>query len=211
MGLTQQSPINLSNPIEVDFGKDKLSIKWKKSAIGTIEKDEHGVHVEFGSDERQYIELDQKRFHLVQFHFHHPSEHWVAGVQQTMELHVVHQNIDDGSRAVVGIFIEPSEKAKSLPSLVPQLRGYFESKETQPDPSISTNPLDWCPDDVKLYYRYEGSLTTPDYDENVSWVVLRDSLKISKDELMKLIPYLQHPARLPQARNRRFLLANFKP
>lgn len=210
MSVPQQSPIDLTNPIHADFGKGKLSIKWKKSAIGKIKKDDHGVHVEFGGDERQYIELDEKRFQLVQFHFHHPSEHWVGGVQQTMELHVVHQNIEDGTRAVMGIFIEPSGKAKSAPSLVAQMQGFFESKDDQPDPSISTNPLDWLPDDVKHYYRYEGSLTTPEYDENVSWAVLREPLKIPKDELMKLIPYLQHPARLPQALNRRFLLANFK-
>jgi carbonic anhydrase len=210
MGESQQSPINLSNPVFVDFGRDKLSIKWKRSAIGKIKKDEHGVHVELGGDQRQYIELDRKRFHLVQFHFHHPSEHWVDGIQQTMELHVVHQNIDDGSRAVLGIFIEPDEKASSVPTLVKQMRGFFESKEAEPDPSISTNPLDWRPKDTKHYYRYEGSLTTPEYDENVSWVVLRDLLKLPKDELMALIPYLQHPARLPQALNRRFVLANFK-
>jgi carbonic anhydrase len=210
MGSSQQSPIDLTNPIYADFGKGELSIKWKKSALGKIKPDEHGVRVEFGGDERQYIELDKKRFHLVQFHFHHPSEHWVTGVQQTMELHVVHQNIDDGTRAVLGIFIEPSGKSKTAPSLISQLQEFFESKGGPRDPSISTNPLDWLPDDVEHYYRYEGSLTTPDYDENVSWAVLRDPLKVPKDELMRLIPYLQHSARLPQALNRRFLLANFK-
>lgn len=210
MSQRQQSPINLTNSIFVDFGKDKLAIKWKRSATGMIKKDEHGVHVEFGSDQRHYIELDKKRFHLVQFHFHHPSEHWVDGIQQTMELHVVHQNIDDGGRAVLGIFIEPDEKSSSAPSLVSQLRNFFESKDAEPDPMISTNPLDWRPKNTKHYYRYEGSLTTPQYDENVSWVVLKDSLKLPKDELMRLIPYLKHPARLPQPLNRRFLLANFK-
>lgn len=127
-----------------------------------------------------------------------------------MELHVVHQNINDGCRAVVGIFIEPDDKATAIPGLVTQLREYFESTDAEPHPAISTNPLDWLPNDTKHYYRYEGSLTTPDYDENVSWVVLREPLKVPKNELMKLIPFLKHPARLPQPLNRRFLLANFK-
>lgn len=128
-----------------------------------------------------------------------------------MELHVVHQNIEDGSRAVLGIFIEPVTKATSVPSLVDQMQEFFSSKHEQPEPTISTNPLDWLPDDVKHYYRYEGSLTTPNYDENVSWAVLREPLMLTKDKLLELIPYLQHPARLPQPINRRFLLANFKP
>jgi len=129
-----------------------------------------------------------------------------------MELHIVHQNVEDQSRAVVGVFIEATSKSKFTPSLIPKIRTFLEAKEsdTEPDPEVSTNPLDWLPEDTKKYYRYEGSLTTPDYDENVSWVVLRDSLMISKKELMKLIPYLQHPARMPQPLNRRFVLANFK-
>lgn len=211
MSLSQQSPIDLSNPVVANFGKNKLSIKWKKSAKGTIVSDEHGVHVEFEPDERQYIKLDQKRFQLLQFHFHHPSEHWVDGVQQTMELHVVHENTDDNTRAVIGVFIEPTSKSKLVPSLVPQLRSFLEDKDGEPDPNVSTNPLDWLPEDTKKYYRYEGSLTTPNYDENVSWVVLREPLKLSKKELMKLIPFLQHPARETQPLNRRFVLSNFKP
>ncbi len=90
-------------------------------------------------------------------------------------------------------------------------RSFLEDKDGEPDPNVSTNPLDWLPEDTKKYYRYEGSLTTPEYDENVSWVVLREPLKLSKKELMKLIPFLQHPARETQPLNRRFVLSNFKP
>ncbi len=33
----------------------------------------------------------------------------------TIELHVVHQNIDDGSRVVVGIFLEGTDKPAQRP------------------------------------------------------------------------------------------------
>lgn len=155
--------------------------------------------------------LGGKKFHLVQFHFHHPSEHWIDGRQQTMELHVVHQNTTDGSRAEIGIFIDTSSKAKKTPSLVPQIKAFIGSQDQCPDNTISENPLDWLPKDTSLYYRYEGSLTTPKYDENVSWVILKEPLLLPKKELIDLIEIFRHPARLPQALNRRFLLANFKP
>lgn len=210
MGNAQQSPINLNGHYLTDFGKDKLSIKWKKSATGTIEDDGHGIHVKFVADHRQYIELDRKRFHLVEFHFHHPSEHWVGGSQQTMELHVVHQNVDDGTRAVLGIFIEPNGEAESTPGLVAQMQGFYASQGDGSNSIIPTNPLEWLPGNRDEYYRYEGSLTTPKYDENVSWVILREPKTIPKAELSKLMPYLKKPARFPQPLNRRFILANFK-
>jgi carbonic anhydrase len=128
-----------------------------------------------------------------------------------MELHVVHQNVNDGNRAVIGIFIEVSSEAMAVPSLVPQIKAYFGSKDEQPEADISTNPLEWLPSDTSHYYRYEGSLTTPDFDENVSWVVLKEPLFLPKVDLIELIEIFRHPARLPQALNRRFLLANFKP
>lgn len=204
----QQSPINLTNPIHCDFGKDGLDLKLKKSAIGEFEPD-HGSF-NFGGDERQFIVLNRKKFHLVQFHFHHPSEHWVDGKQQTMELHIVHQNTDDGTRAVLGVFIEPSPSAKTTPSLVSHIQAYFANKGPSSKPPVPTNPLEWLPSDVSQYYRYEGSLTTKDFDENVSWVVFRHPLLLPLKDLNDLIKSYRHPARLPQALNRRYLLANWK-
>ncbi len=211
MSMSQQSPINLANQIWTDFGQDALKIQWKKSAHGTIKKDEHGVQVIFGADQRQLITLDRKLFHLVGFHFHHPSEHWVSGKQQILELHVVHQNIDDGTRAVLGIFIDVGSAGKGavVPGLVPHFKAFASAEGDHLAYLVSTNPLDWLPADTAHYYRYEGSLTTPDYDENVSWVVFKEPLRLPKDEVNDLIRIFQHPARLPQALNRRFILANF--
>ncbi|MFO0847598.1 MAG: carbonic anhydrase family protein [Gemmataceae bacterium] len=208
--MPQQSPINLTDPVHADFGRDKLQIHWKKSASGLVKKDEHGVTVTFAADERQYVVLDQKRFHLVQFHFHHPSEHWVDGRQQTMELHVVHQNADDGSRAVVGVFIEATDKGAVVPALVPQLKAILGGSGDDTDPTVAHNPLEFLPENTDEYYRYEGSLTTPEFDENVSWAVLRQPKLLPKAELVDLIKLFKHPARLPQGLNRRFLLANFR-
>lgn len=211
MSMPQQSPINLVDPYVTDFGDRGLNIQWQNSAHGTIKKDEHGVQVEFGGHQRQYITLEQKRFHLVGFHFHHPSEHWVNGKQQTMELHVVHQNVNDGARAVLAIFIDaaPVGKAAALPGLVPHIKAFVGGDGDQLAHVESTNPWDWLPADVKHYYRYEGSLTTPDYDENVSWVVFKEPLLLPKNEVVELIKIFKHPARLPQGLYRRYLLANF--
>lgn len=211
MPLQQQSPINLQNPVVADFGKSGLEIHWKKTAVGQVKKDEHGVHVEFAADDRQFVVLNRRKFHLVQFHFHHPSEHWVNGKQQTMELHVVHQNIDDGTRVVLGIFIEATDEQAAVPDMVAQIKAFAaEPTRMQGEPE-PTNPQHFLPKDTEHYYRYEGSLTTPDFDENVSWVVLREPLLLPKKEVIELVKIFKHPARLPQPLFRRFLLANFLP
>ena len=211
MNFTQQSPVDLRHPTLADFGADGLKIKWKKSAAGHIKKDDHGVQVEFDADERQFIVLNRKKFHLVQFHFHHPSEHWVDGQQQTIELHVVHQNVDDGTRAVIGIFIDATKKKSKIPNLFAQIKKFVADPEKSSKGRASTNPLTFLPKDRKHHYRYEGSLTTPEYDENVSWAIFQEPLWLPKHEVVELIKVFRHPARLPQPLNRRFVLATFKP
>lgn len=212
MAGEQQSPINLpKTPIVTNFGKNGLQSKWQPHALGRITRDEHGVQVVFGPDSRQFIFLNQKKHHLIQFHFHHPSEHWVDGSQQTIELHIVHQNVDDRKRVVLGVFIEPTNKSVKVPSLFGQIKEFFSDSNKVPDGLVHVDPGEFLPIDSKHYYQYEGSLTTPEFDENVSWVVFKEPLLLPLNEVKELIGVFRHPARMPQPLLRRFVLANFQP
>lgn len=210
MADQQQSPINIQKAIYADFGADGLSIHWQREIHGHIHKDDHGVKVEFASDMRLYIELGGKRFHLRQFHFHHPSEHWVDGEQRTLELHLVHQNIDDGSLAVIGVFIEPGNAKSPFPSLMAQIDTVLgEGTQEEAKPNASTNPWDFLPETWEQHYRYQGSLTTDPFTESVSWVVVKDPLNLPTAKLSKLIKIFKSEARFPQPLNRRFILKTF--
>jgi carbonic anhydrase len=208
MANQQQSPINIQSPIVTTYPKP-LKIRWSKKLNGTLTG--HGkVEVAFSGDKKERISFDGRDFQIVQFHFHHKSEHWIEDKQAPMELHIVHQNCDpdDGKLAVLGIMIEADNSAKSVPSLIEAMERMGQD-ETTDTCEIETNPNEWLPEDTKHYYRYEGSLTTKPYSEIVSWVVFKDSLKLPRKELNKLIRCAGEPARLPQPLNRRFVLANF--
>lgn len=194
--MDQQSPIDIRDAIYVDFGENRLKIEWNGDIHGQIHKGDHGLQVVFTSDCRQYIELSGKRYHLKQFHFHHPSEHWVDGCQHTMELHVVHQNSYDGSLAVIGIFIEPGKTKDPIPSLVTQMASALNAgTNSGADTNVSLDPRDFLPANWKEHYRYEGSLTTVPYSEIVSWVVIKDPLEIDKSKLTKLLNLFKSEAR----------------
>ena len=42
------------------------------------------------------VRWGDRRLKLVQFHYHAPSEHSVAGLRYAMEAHLVHQDMDNG-------------------------------------------------------------------------------------------------------------------
>lgn len=214
MSGEQQSPINLpKNPFVTDFGAFGLRLKWQKTALGRISKDDHGVRVTFSGDQRQFILLGRGReqYHLVEFHFHHPSEHWIDGKQQLLELHIVHQNPDSGNRVVLGVFIEATHQQVEVPDLFGQIKQFVSDPTTVPEGNVYVNPYQFVPTDVEHCYRYEGSLTTKPFDENVSWVVFKDPLLLPTKLVKELIVVFRHPARLPQPLCRRLVLANFLP
>ncbi|WP_158264957.1 carbonic anhydrase family protein [Blastopirellula marina] len=211
MADEQQSPINIENAIYAELGDAGLSIEWTGELHGHIEQGDHGLKVVFPSDFRQYVKLGGKVFHLRQFHFHHPSEHWVDGQQHSMELHIVHQNASDGSLAVIGVFLEPGKgaAADSVGHLLTALSAADANGDAKPE--VPTDPHEYLPKTWKEHYRYEGSLTTDPYSENVSWVVVRDPLELPKKEFAKLLSLFKAEARFPLPRNRRFILKTFDP
>jgi carbonic anhydrase len=212
MSNAQQSPINLFDPIYAELGDRSLKIEWPNDIKGHLVESDHGLKINFSPDQRLFITLDRKRFHLVSFHFHHPSEHWINGQQHSVELHVVHQNLNDGSLAVVGIFIEVGDGEANDRAMMSGLKQALSaSAEHRSKVAIPTTPSAFIPPTPEEYFRYEGSLTTPEYSETVSWVIMRNPLLMDKDSLSELIADAGGEARFPQPLNRRFTLATFRP
>ncbi|QDT03099.1 Carbonic anhydrase precursor [Rubripirellula lacrimiformis] len=209
MSNQQQSPIHIQSPVVTKYAK-QLKIRWSKHLDGTLTPHHGKVQVAFSGDKNERISFDGRDFQILQFHFHHKSEHWIEGKQFPMELHIVHQNCDpnDGKLAVLGIMIESDNSAKTAPSLI-ELMEAMSKDDTCECMEFKTNPHEWLPTNIEHYYRYEGSLTTPEYDEIVSWVVFKEPLKLPRKEINKLIRCAAEPARLPQPLNRRFVLSNF--
>lgn len=121
-----------------------------------------------------------ERFELLQGHFHSPSEHSVDGEHFGMEIHLVHTG-EDGGLVVVGIMIEEGEENPMLNriwSFMPEREG-----ETKESP-LSVFEAGVLPPTTD-YFTYGGSLTTPPCTEGVKWIVLRESLTASAEQIAR--------------------------
>jgi len=202
---TQQSPINLRPTVAADAPANYLKILWPRSIDGFRHDGEHGVEVLFKVDPNAYLDLAGKRFHLKQFHFHHPSEHLREADMFAGELHIVHQNLEDLSFAVIGIFLAV-DGGEGIKKEMAELCGPFHLAKKDPNTSIPIHPAFWLSGNPGRIFRYEGSLTTEPYTESVSWIVAHDP-KIISTELFRAI-FADHPqkARPIQPINRRYIL-----
>jgi carbonic anhydrase len=95
-----QSPINIVNPKPtklpaIDFNYQPTSLN-----IGNT-----GNTIEVVYPKGSWIEVNETKYHLLQFHFHAPSEHTVVGNLSDMEMHFVHKSEND-ALAVIAVLIE---------------------------------------------------------------------------------------------------------
>jgi carbonic anhydrase len=189
----RQSPINLVTG-QASSPYKPFALDYKK---GSFEFVNNGHSIQAAAEPGNTLDYNSSLFTLKQFHFHAPSEHTVDGKSFPLELHFVHAS-DSGALTVVGVFITEGEKndalaeafqnlpendkaaakkyAVDIPALLPKNQGAFE---------------------------YIGSLTTPPCSEDVNWVVLRQPITLSKEQIdafKKLYPDNNRPIQKPNER-----------
>jgi carbonic anhydrase len=204
MAWEQQSPINLEATVSADGPRDYLRLAWSSALDGFSVVGDHGREIIFPLSDDKYLELQGKPFRLRSFHFHHPCEHLLNGKQFLGELHIVHQNVEDCSLAVIGIFLGIDPDARDNKELVALAECFQRAKESPC--VIPLRPSWWLPDKRERVFRYEGSLTTPPFTESVSWIVLPEPKLVSKELFHAIFGSHPQKARGIQPLNRRYVL-----
>lgn len=172
----------------------------------------------------------------VQMHFHwggaaleiSGSEHTIDGLRYAAEIHVVHYNskyesydiakdAPDGL-AVLAALIEVKDYAEN--SYYSNFISHLEDVRYLGQSTVlsSLDLQDMLPANLRFYYTYGGSLTTPPCTENVRWFLLADFVQLSRAQIRKLEnSLLGHQAetihnvyRTAQPLNGRVVEANFE-
>ena len=196
---TAQSPININSPIEANLSR--LEFNYQSSPLRIIN---NGHTIQVNYQPGSILKLDEESYELVQFHFHHPSEHKVNDRNFPMELHLVHKN-KKGFFAVVGVFLQKGKENKALEAIwevLPEKQG-----KEQIIPNVEVKASELVPTDQE-FYRYYGSLTTPPCSEKVNWIVYQKPIEISNTQVEKFSKLFPINARPVQNLNRRFLLSS---
>lgn len=137
-------------------------------------------------------------FVLEQFHCHwgcsdgRGSEHTVDGKSYAGELHLVHWNKSKYSSfaeaaskpdglAVLGVFLDVG---KSHPELdkVAQLLPFITHKGDRVTLQEALDPSKLLPEN-KAYWTYLGSLTTPPFNESVIWILFKNPVELSPEQV----------------------------
>jgi carbonic anhydrase len=189
----QQSPINIVNPVTTQL--PEIEFHYQAAPLKLIDNG-HTVQVNYPPG--SYISVGGKRYELLQFHFHHPSEEQLGGKPFDLVIHLVHKDAT-GNLAVVAVLFTPGASNPAIRKIVvslPSVKGHEATANTAVDAS-SLLPS------MNNYYTFAGSLTTPPCTEGVTWYVLQTPSTLSTEELNPLAKLYPHNARPIQPLNSR--------
>lgn len=205
---TQQSPIKL-HTLKSYYAPELKPIEFQYTKVSGVLEGEEFVLDRVGPGCR--VVFDGMECPLRKLHYHAPGEHRIDGMTADLELHLVHEipgypDEYPSAYLVVAVMLTPAvTKAASQQALGPWLRGHFDATAGGARQTYEVDPSIYLPTE-RGYFRYEGSLTTGDADEVVSWVVLRSPQNIEGPGPLKLDP---ESARIVQPLMRRYVLRSF--
>ena len=168
-----QSPINLTGMIEGELKPVRFSYK-----AGGFEVINNGHAIQVNYEAGSSISVDGIQFDLKQFHFHSPSEHQINGKPFPLEAHLVHSD-KDGNLAVVAVVFNEGSANSVVGAAWDQMPKSEGGKKSLPGKIAATGLLPTNRD----YYRYNGSLTTPPCTEGVRWIVMKEPMTVSKQQI----------------------------
>ncbi len=198
-----QSPIDLREKTGVGAqGLPELDIRYRDVPL-KIKNTGRTLQVEYplGS----YIKVGGKRYELMRYHFHTPSEHQKEGFNYPMEVQLVHKD-GDGNFAVIGILFQEGQENPALNTLLQHLPKEMHKLELHEN--VSLNPVKFLPVNTE-FFKYSGSLTTPPCTEGVYWMVFKQPIEASAKQIMQMNEILGENARPVQSLNSRSVLKSW--
>lgn len=192
-----QSPIDIRDSVAKKGALAEIAFDYKPSPLDIVDNG-HTVQVNYAPG--SFITVEGKRYELVQFHFHKPSEEKINGKSADMVAHLVHKN-GDGSLAVVAVLLKTGPSNKLVETLWKNLP-HEKEHETAVE-GVQINAADLLPAKTAAYYTFTGSLTTPPCSEGVTWFVLKTPTSVSNTEVSRFAKLYPMNARPPQPLNGR--------
>jgi carbonic anhydrase len=169
----RQSPIDIRDGIKVDL--EPITFDYRPTQFRVID---NGHTVQVNVEPGNSIVIGAKRYDLLQFHFHRPSEERINGRQFEMVAHLVHKSVD-GQLAVVAVLMSQGT-AHPMVQLV--WNSLPLEKNTEQYGPVMLDLKAMLPEKHD-YYTYMGSLTTPPCSEGVLWMVMKEPASMSPEQI----------------------------
>jgi len=177
---TRQSPIDFKDLGRPDNTLSTVGLNDTVESTFKVERRAYDVEVK-ETNPLWTLTWSNRHATLEQFHFHVHAEHYLNGKQHDAEIHFVFKETGRNARIVIAVWIERGTENEALKEI------------------IKLKPPDGCPHErssgaikikmgdllrnVNHYATYEGSLTTPECDENVTFIMALEPIQATQTQI----------------------------
>jgi len=179
-----QSPINIKRQY-LKIKEEKQNLKTSYNSVDECYVKNTGMLQKVGKSSTNkadwgYVTYNEKKYKLLQFHYHQPSEHTFDGYRYDMELHVVHKVDDSDDFLVLGFYYNIGEENESLKKFKYDKMSSTKDATVKIEESINIYSDIAKHSNDQDYIWYVGSFTTPPCTENVNFFLFREYQTMSK-------------------------------
>ena len=182
-----QSPINIRSFKERTSNGHQITLNYKDE-IKAVENLGHTVQLDFKAGST--VSYEGIKYNFKQMHFHTPSEHLVDGMTFPMEMHIVSTApLKDKNSTphylVLGILFKEGQNNRFLDEFLNKIPKTEHTLAPLEIGAVKLDDLLYSKElnDVKNFYHYPGSLTTPPYTQTVQWFVFKHIMEASPEQI----------------------------
>lgn len=168
-----QSPVDIRAPIDAELEAIRFSYDTPPP---TAEHNGHTLQLTYPTS--RYLNADGLEFHLRLAQVFTPSENRIEGSTFPMEIQLVHE-AHNGEMLVVAVMVTEGEHNPAFNRILQAIPGPA-GGTTELGTAIEPTML--LPD-LRDYYRFNGSLTSPPCTEGVRWIVMKNAISLSSSQL----------------------------
>jgi len=182
----RQSPIDLRDGIKVDL--EQINFDYHPSSFNEIDNG-HTIQVNVAGG--NFLSVGGTTYELQQFHFHRPGEERINGKGTEMVVHLVHKSYDN-KIAILAVLLE---RGDANPMIQTVWNNLPLEKHMTVTPSIVLDVNEILPA-RRDYFTYMGSLSEPPCTENVLWLVMKQPMTASPQQMAlfsRLYPFNSRP------------------
>lgn len=172
----RQAPISIDTRHTLQGPAEPLQLAYGSSG-GSVVHTGHTLQVDVAGTHT--LTVRGSRYHLQQVRFHHPAEIRIDGQAHAMAAHLLHRN-DQGQMAVLVLPLEVGPAQPEIHKIWTHMPLEVNDRVPLPEGLLSLQAL--LPQDPR-YFQFMGSLNTPPCSEGVLWLVMKQPLSLSREQL----------------------------
>jgi len=148
------------------------------------------------------LQIDAQVYSLYQFHFHTPGGEAIAGKSFPMVAHLLHKS-RQGQLVAVAVHLKVGAHSDLIELLLGNMPVVAKADHAVAGLQVNASAL--LPAQ-RGYYRYTGSLTAEPCTEGVDWIVLKQPIELSSEQLARYKHIFPDNMRNVQPVNQRVVL-----